>query len=78
MKRIYNYKKLLYYFSNVILSNSKNEKKKKIMAITRLQRREKRIKERLVSRQKFLKDILRKPVIKRITTQEIIESFNKK
>jgi hypothetical protein len=48
------------------------------MAITRLQRREKRIKERLVSRQKFLKDILRKPVIKRITTQEIRESFNKK
>ena len=48
------------------------------MAITRLQRREKRIKERLVSRQKFLKDILRKPVIKRITTQKIIESFNKK
>ena len=48
------------------------------MAITRLQRREKRIKERLVLRQKFLKDILRKPVIKRITTQEIIESFNKK
>ena len=48
------------------------------MAITRLQRREKRIIERLVSRQKFLKDILQKPVIKRVTTQEIIESFNKK
>ena len=24
MKRIFNYKKLLYYFNNVILSNSKN------------------------------------------------------
>ena len=48
------------------------------MGITRLQRREKRIKERLASRQNLLKKILQKPVVKKTSTGEVIKNFAKK